>query len=113
MSGNIPQPEEIEEFLGSFKPSLAHLVPGFMEVGIINRSWLLVVSRWERDHVQSFFSSRYHDVKKGLAPLPAVVVEALVVRFKDERSFVHKLHLLLVLTLLDVAAIAELAALTI
>ncbi|KAJ7189441.1 hypothetical protein B0H12DRAFT_1227148, partial [Mycena haematopus] len=84
MSGNVPQPQEIEEFLGSFKPSLAHLQPGFMEVGIINRNWLLVVSRWEREHVHSFFSSRYHDVKKGLAPLPAVVVEALVVRFKDE-----------------------------
>ena len=84
-AAHTEQPEEIQQFLASFQPSLEHLQAGFIEVGIVNHSWLLAISRWERDHLLSFFSHRYHDVKKGLAPLSAEVVDALVVRLKDNR----------------------------
>ncbi|KAJ7238549.1 hypothetical protein B0H12DRAFT_1237802 [Mycena haematopus] len=85
MSAHVEQPEEIREFLASFKPSLAYLLPGFIEVGIVNHLWLLAISRWERDHLVGFFSNRYHNITKGDAPLSAVVVEALVVRLSDNR----------------------------
>ncbi|KAJ6500487.1 hypothetical protein C8R45DRAFT_70961 [Mycena sanguinolenta] len=74
---------DVQAFLEGCNPSLAYLLPSFIQAGIDERDWLWAMQEWPKSALYDFLNKNFNIKEDGSADEKKIAVQALLIHFAE------------------------------